>query len=129
MGYQLTNYGILTIAAKSLRKVKSVIREITCRSKGRSLVAIIEELNKRIPGWVHYFRLAHCKGIMQMLDKWIRRKLRCLKIKQLKRKYTLAKALVAMGVKEYQAWILASSGKGWWRKSGTPQVNQAMNNE
>jgi hypothetical protein len=34
-----------------------------------------------------------------------------------------------MGVKEYQAWIIASSGKGWWRKSGTPQVCQAMNNK
>jgi RNA-directed DNA polymerase len=66
---------------------------------------------------------------MQDLDKWIRRKLRCLRIKQYKRKYTLAKALIAMGAKEYQAWKIASSGKGWWRKSRTPQVSQAMNNE
>jgi RNA-directed DNA polymerase len=52
-----------------------------------------------------------------------------MKIKQLKRVYTIAKTLITMGVKEYQAWILAGSGKGWWRLAATPQAHQAMNNK
>jgi hypothetical protein len=31
-----------------------------------------------------------------------------------------------MGVKKWLSWILALSGKGYWRKSGSPQAHQAM---
>jgi len=30
------------------------------------------------------------------------------------------------GVETWQSWIIALSGKGHWRKSGCPQVHQAM---
>ena len=33
---------------------------------------------------------------------------------------------VRQGVSPRQAWCTALSGKGWWRKSGTPAANQAM---
>ena len=65
---------------------------------------------------------------MRILDGWIRRKLRCYRIKQCKRVFTLQQFLVKLGVKKWQAWIIALSGKGLWRKSGSPQVHQAMNN-
>jgi len=121
------SYGTLSIATKSITKIKEVIRRITGRNRGISLEAVIEELNNRLPGWVNYFKLARCRKALVDLDKWIRHRLRCLRIKQCKRKFTLVKMLIAMGIKEYQAWILASSGKGWWRKAGTPQAHQAMN--
>ncbi len=41
--------------------------------------------------------------------------------------YTLNRFLKSLGVPNWQSWILALSGKGWWRKSGCPQVHQAMN--
>jgi RNA-directed DNA polymerase len=91
------------------------------------LESVIAELNLRLPGWVRYFRMAAYKTTFRDLDSWIRHKLRCVTLKHLKKKRTIAKTLMAMGVKEYQAWILASSGKGWWRLSGAPQVHEAMN--
>ena len=48
------------------------------------------------------------------------------RIKQCKRTYTLQKFLVSLGVEKWQSWILALSGKGFWRLSGCPQVQQAM---
>ncbi|MCT4590084.1 MAG: hypothetical protein N4A71_19820, partial [Carboxylicivirga sp.] len=39
----------------------------------------------------------------------------------------LKRFLRSLGVSNWQSWILALSGKGWWRKSGCPQVHQAMN--
>ena len=30
---------------------------------------------------------------------------------------------------EWRAWILALSGKGWWRPSETPQAHEAMPNK
>jgi RNA-directed DNA polymerase len=63
---------------------------------------------------------------MLELDQWLRRKVRVVKLKQLKRRYTIFQFLKAHGVKAYQAWILALSGKGWWRMSRCPQAHQAM---
>ena len=33
------------------------------------------------------------------------------------------------GVPEWNSWILALSGGGWWSKSRYPQANHAMSNE
>jgi RNA-directed DNA polymerase len=49
-----------------------------------------------------------------------------VRLKQRKRAKSIADFLQSLGVPEWSAWILALSGKGWWRKSGTPQANQAM---
>jgi RNA-directed DNA polymerase len=87
---------------------------------------MIGGLNSYLTGWVTYFRYAACKGHLQRLDEWIRRKLRCVRLKQRKRAKPLADFLQSLGVPEWSAWILALSGKGWWRKSGTPQASQAM---
>jgi hypothetical protein len=35
--------------------------------------------------------------------------------------------LQSLGVKKWQSWILALSGKGIWRKSSSPQAHEAMN--
>jgi len=32
-----------------------------------------------------------------------------------------------LGIPTWQSWIIALSGKGWWRKSGCSQIHQAMN--
>lgn len=34
-----------------------------------------------------------------------------------------------MGVSPHNAWIIARSGKGVWRLSDSPPVNQAMSNK
>jgi len=31
-----------------------------------------------------------------------------------------------LGVPEWRAWLLAGSGKGWWRMAGSPQAAEAM---
>jgi RNA-directed DNA polymerase len=32
-----------------------------------------------------------------------------------------------LGVPEWRSWLMALSGKGWWRLSSTPQAHEAMN--
>ena len=39
---------------------------------------------------------------------------------------TIANFLRECGVPERRAWLLALSGKGWWRMAGSPQAAQAM---
>jgi RNA-directed DNA polymerase len=128
LGYRILRDGRLAIAPRSLERAKRRIRQITRRNRGISLEQMIGEVNSYLTGWVTYFRYAACKGHLQRLDEWIRRKLRCVRLKQRKRTKSIADFLRSLGVPEWSAWMLALSGKGWWRKAGTPQANQAMNN-
>jgi len=127
LGYRLLRDGRLGIAPRSLERAKRRIREITRRNRGVSLERMIRELNSYLTGWVTYFRYAACKTHLQRLDEWIRRKLRCVRLKQRKRAKPIADFFQSLGVPEWSAWRLALSGKGWWRKSGSPQAHQAMN--
>ena len=127
LGYRLLAGGRLTIAPESLERAKGRIREITRRNRGISLERTISELNSFLTGWVTYFRYANAKSHLRRLDEWIRRKLRCVRLKQRKRVKPIADFLMGLGVPEWRAWLLAKSGKGWWRMAGSPQATEAMN--
>jgi RNA-directed DNA polymerase len=126
LGYRILSGGRLGIAPRSLERARVRIRQITRRNRGVSLEQMIGELNSYLTGWVTYFRYAECKGHLQRLDEWIRRKLRCVRLKQRKRAKPIADFLQGLGVPERSAWKLALSGKGWWRRSATPQAALAM---
>jgi len=128
LGHRLVNGGRLTIAPKSLERFKERIRQITRRNRGVSLERIIGELNSFLIGWVTYFRYAECRGHLTELDGWIRRKLRCVRLKQRKRAKSIADFLRELGVPAWRSWILALTGKGWWRMAGSPQAAEAMTN-
>ncbi len=126
LGYRLLPGGHLGIAPESLRRVKQRVQQTTSRSRGVSLRRMIQDLNEYLPGWATYFRWATRDRPFRHLDAWIRRRLRCVRLKQRKRSYSIAKFLESLGVPTRQAWLLARSGKGWWRKSGSPQSSEAM---
>ena len=63
---------------------------------------------------------------LKALDSWLRRKLRCVRLKHCKGSMTIATFLRECGVPEWRAWLLALSGKGWWRMAGSPQAAEAM---
>ena len=126
LGYRLLEGGRLTIAPESLERAKGRIREITRRNRGVSLERMISDLNSFLTGWVTYFRYASAKAHLQRLDEWIRRKLRCVRLKQRKRAKPIADFLRELGVPEWRAWLLALSGKGWWRLARSRSAAQAM---
>ncbi len=129
LGYRLLAGGRLGIAPQSLDRVKDRIRRITKRNHPSAFEVRIEALNSYLTGWLNYFQLAECAEALDRLDQWIRRKLRCVRLKQCKRSRTVAEFLKSLGVKEFGAWMLALSGKGWWRKAKTWHAHQAMNKE
>jgi hypothetical protein len=89
-------------------------------------VQVIVELNLFLVGWITYYRYAACRFEVQCLDEWIRRKLRCYRLKQCKRGKAVAGFLQHLGASPSLARRLASSGKGWWRLSLGRPVHQAM---
>ncbi len=127
LGYRLWKDGELGVAPKSVERVKERIRQITRRNRGIEIEEMVGELNSYLRGWVAYFRFAKCKTLLHELEGWLRRKLRCVRLKQLKRTKTIAAFLLGRGVFHRHAWMTASSGKGWWHLAACPAVNLAMN--
>lgn len=80
-------------------------------------------------GWVTYYRCAACKSHLAALDSWIRRELRCVRLKQCQGTKTIADFLSRLGVPTWNAWRTALSGKGWWRFAGSPSVTHAMTDQ
>jgi RNA-directed DNA polymerase len=128
LGYRLLPDGGLGIARESIKRVKSRIRQLTVRSRGIDLQSVIRDLNEYLTGWLNYFRFADLKRQLSDLDGWLRRKLRCYRLKQRKRSYPIAKFLISLGVPVERAWTTALSSKGWWRLSATPAVHEALSN-
>jgi RNA-directed DNA polymerase len=128
LGHRVFRDGRLGIAPESLSRAQERVRQITRRNRGVSLGQAIRELNEYLSGWITYFRYAGSRGL-RGLEQWLRRKLRCLRLKQRKRPKPIADLLRSLGVPEWRAWILAGSGKGWWRMAGSPQAAEAMTNQ
>lgn len=129
LGYRLLAGGVLVIAPQSIQRAKARIRQITRRNRGVSFERVIGELNSFLTGWVAYFRYAKAKSILSDLDGWIRRKLRCVRLKQRKRAVSIATFLQRLGVPKNRSWTTAACGKGWWRMAGTPAASQGMSNQ
>jgi hypothetical protein len=107
----------ISIAPKAIQAFRDRIRQITSRSKGRSLPSIVEALKQYVPGWKAYFRLAKVSQIYKDLDSWIRHRLRALIFKQWKRGPTIYSRVRAMGYGHDIARKAASHGSSWWRGS------------
>lgn len=129
LGHRLFGGGGLGIAPKSIERFKEKVRKITRRNRGVKLEKVTEELNSLVRGWVNYFRHASAKTRLRELDEWIRRKVRCYRLKQCKRAWPVFNFLHERGLKEWRAWELAGSSKGWWRKARMAQAHTAMNLE
>lgn len=66
------------VARKALDARKGRGRQITRRSRGRSLAQTAADLRACLVGWKGYFRLATTPKVFRALDAWIRHRLRAL---------------------------------------------------
>src|SRR5262249_16464418 len=72
------------IAPAALARFKARIRELTRRTRGRSLGQIAKELSGYLIGWRSYFGFCQTPSVLRALDEWIRRRLRAIAWKQWK---------------------------------------------
>jgi RNA-directed DNA polymerase len=80
-GFEFLGYrfeaGRRMVRKKSLMAFKDKVRVKTRRQQGRSLEAIIVDLNRTTRGWFGYFKHAHY-DVFRQIDKFIRRRLRAV---------------------------------------------------
>jgi RNA-directed DNA polymerase len=106
--------------------MKDRLREITRRNRAVPFKTMISQVNAFTMGWVTYCGLARTANTLRRTDEWLRRKLRCVRLKQCKRRRSTAAFLKACGVPAKRAWLLAGSGVGWWRMAGSPPACEAI---
>lgn len=127
LGYTLLEDGNIRISDKSIKRLKDKVRKITRRNRGVRFEELIKELNAVIIGWTNYFYLAN-RWLTELrdVDGWIRRKLRCYRLKQCGRKYTIFKFLRNLGVAENTSWNVVIYSQGWWTMSNKHAVSKAL---
>ena len=129
LGYTIGGNGQLRISKESKAKMADKLKSLTGRNRGRRFETVVGEVSAYLRGWLSYYGLASAKVWLKETESWLRRRLRCYRLKQCKRRVAIAKFLIKSGVPEWRAWLLAMSRKGWYRKSASPQATEAMSNK
>ena len=110
----------LAPAEKSIKRIRTVVKQITRRAAGRSFKQVLRELTPKMRGWRNYYRLTTHWGSLRSLAGWIRRRLRALLLSQWRNSRTIARELRALGADERQIrWVTAFTGR-WWRAAHNP---------
>jgi RNA-directed DNA polymerase len=127
--YRIKGEGRTRIHSKSVLKLKAKLKELTSRSNGWGNARRKEALRQYIIGWVHYFKLADMKTILERIDEWYRRRLRMVIWKQWKQIGTKLKNLIKLGVKRSKAWEWANTRKGYWHIANSFILNTTITTE
>ena len=102
------------VSPQAIGKMKARVRELTARSKGWSLPAVMAALRRYLLGWKAYFGLAETPSAFADVDRWIRRRLRALLIYQCRSGPKLFRVLRARGVSQRLAAAAAAHCRQWW---------------
>ena len=128
LGYTIMPEGGIRVADKSIERLKDKIREITRRNRGIRFDQVITEVNTIIIGWTNYYRLSNTwLSNFNNLDSWIRRKLRCYRLKQCGRRYSVFKFLRSLDLPVNTSWNAVMYSQGWWQLSNKLAARQSMN--
>ena len=102
---------------KPRQRVKQELKRITKRSRGVSLDKILQEIKRKMQGWVQYYSIAKMASFLRNLDAWLRSRIRQYIWKQWKNIGTRYKALIQLGMSPKQAKIYVNTRKGYWRNA------------
>ena len=93
----------IRVHAKSMKKAKAKLRELTSHSQGRNVRVVMEKVKVYIRGWLGYFGIAGMKTAMQEWDKWLRRRFRMYIWQQWKVPKSRIANLMKLGIPKYYA--------------------------
>ena len=115
--------------AKSLKKAKDKLRELTSRSQGRNVRVVMNKVKVYIRGWLGYFAIADMRTTMRSWDEWLRRRLRMYIWKQWKKPKTRVENLKKLGMPDWQAYRNGNTRKGYWTIAGSGILTHTITNK
>jgi RNA-directed DNA polymerase len=115
--------------AKSLKKAKAKLRELTSRSQGRNVRTVMQNVKVYIRGWLGYFGIASMKSTMVEWDGWLRRRFRMYIWKRWKKPKTRVKNLKKLGMPDWQAYRNGNTRKSYWAVAGSGILTHTITNK
>jgi RNA-directed DNA polymerase len=119
------------LSKRSRDRIGAKIRALTPRTWGRSLNDCITQVNAYLRGWIGFFRIVTGaeERTLNGLDAHIRRRLRAIILRHWKRRRTMARRLIRLGVRAKTAWRSVYQGhQGWWALSHCSAVDRGLRN-
>ena len=116
------------LAPATVQRFKAKVRQLTRRTRGGSLEALLGYLRSYLLGWRGYFGFAETRSVLRDLDSWLRRRLRSLLWKRWKISRVRFAELTAQGVSRDLAAQTCGSPHSPWRLSRSPALNIALPN-
>jgi group II intron reverse transcriptase/maturase len=119
------------LSRRSLGRIKETITAKTPRTWGQSLDACIESLNIYLRGWIGFFWICTPaeEQTLHGLDAHIRRRLRAIILRHWKRRRTMVRRLVRLGISLEAARRTVHKGcRSWWALSHSPAVDHGLRN-
>jgi RNA-directed DNA polymerase len=119
------------LSKRSKDRVGEKIRELTPRNWGQSLKDCFQRLGMYLLGWVGFFWICTAaeERTFANLDAHIRRRLRALVLKHWKRRRSIVRQLIRLGVKPSTAWRNIYEGHCFsWALSHIPAVDRGLRN-
>jgi len=121
----------ILLSERSEKRLQERIRELLPRSAGRSLSAATTTINAYLTGWLGHFRVctSGIKKVVRKMDAHIRRRLRAIVLTHWKRRRTIARRLIRLGVQPETAWRRTYEGrKSTWALSHDYVVDRGLRN-
>ena len=119
----------ILLSQRTKRNAMRRIKQLTPRPWGGTLEKCILRINAWLRGWHQFFGIASPgeQYTLRALDAHIRRRLRAILLHHWKRRPTIVRNLIALGVKRRSAWQGVYQGhRSLWALSHIPQVDRAL---
>jgi RNA-directed DNA polymerase len=121
----------ILLSERSKRNAMDRIRRLTPRTWGGTIESAIARINAWLVGWHQFFGIVSVSEMqaMRKIDGHIRRRLRAIILRHWKRRRTIARKLIALGVKRESAWGQIYQGRrSWWALSHAHAVDHGLRN-
>ena len=109
-------------------RVKKALKLLTKRNRGISLTRMFEEIQRKMRGWLQYYSIGKLTDFIQRLDKWLRARIRQYIWKQWKKIKTKVTNLQKLGLSQRDAYVFASTRKGYWRTAHSKTLSYSLTN-
>ena len=119
----------IRVHAKSVKKAKRKLKELTSRSQGRSVKTVMYNVKVFIQGWLGYYAIADMKNTIDDWNGWLRRRLRMYIWKQWKKPKTRVANLKKLGMEDWKAYRNGNTRKGYWAVAGSGILTHTITNE
>jgi len=108
--------------------MKGRIRELTRIRSGESSHALSGKLKSYLRGWYGYYGISETKTSIQIIEGWMRRRIRAMAWRRWKTARNRYRKLRSLGVQDRMSRIASASRKGSWRNGRNSAMSQALNN-